>query len=218
MQPNYQQLGTAIGGLVDRKNTAYGSSFSKSADFLRLLWPDGVPVDRYADMQLLVRIFDKQMRIATDRDALGESPYADIAGYGLLGARQHEERKKQGCGSASLPDAAEESTEPGSSAAPGTASSTTPNASERSAASSAKPSSSPSQPGFASTAAPVPSAMGAASESAEDLEVHQLNRLGLCANKRNCPTHQLGSDLIVTGTGLIFCDAECMRLFQERRA
>lgn len=37
-------------------------------------------------MLCLVRILDKMFRIATDKDALGESPYRDIAGYGILGA------------------------------------------------------------------------------------------------------------------------------------
>ena len=61
-----------IGELVERKNAAYGSSFEKSGPALRLLFPAG----------------------ATDRDALGESPYRDIAGYGILGAALHESRKE----------------------------------------------------------------------------------------------------------------------------
>lgn len=32
-------------------------------------------------------------RIATDRDALGESPYQDISGYGLLGLRRVERER-----------------------------------------------------------------------------------------------------------------------------
>ncbi len=63
----------------------------------QLLFPGGVPPTRMGDALLLVRIFDKQMRIATDQDAFGESPWRDIAGYGLLGARVHEERKKHEC-------------------------------------------------------------------------------------------------------------------------
>jgi len=33
---------------------------------------------------------DKLFRIATDKDALGESTYRDIAGYGILGAFRAE--------------------------------------------------------------------------------------------------------------------------------
>jgi hypothetical protein len=90
-----QYLGIAIqiGELVEQKNAAYGSSFAKAGDFLRLLFPSGLAPHQYDDALLLVRIFDKQMRIATDRDALGESPYRDIAGYGILGAAMHESKK-----------------------------------------------------------------------------------------------------------------------------
>lgn len=84
------ELGTEIGDVVERKNAAYGSSFAKAGPFLRMLYPGGLRVEQFDDALLLVRIFDKLQRIATDRDALGESPYRDIAGYGILGAHLHE--------------------------------------------------------------------------------------------------------------------------------
>ena len=101
MMDTYEQLGTEIGQLVDCKNAAYGSSFAKCGDFLRLLFPQGIPPHRLEDALLLARIFDKQMRIATDQDAFGETPFADIAGYGLLGARRHKERQQAWQGNAS---------------------------------------------------------------------------------------------------------------------
>ena len=81
----YTELAEQIGNLVDQKNAAYGSSFDQAGDFLKLLYPDGIPVDSYTDMLCVVRIFDKLKRIATRKDAFGESPYGDIVGYGLLG-------------------------------------------------------------------------------------------------------------------------------------
>ena len=81
----YKELGTQVGALVDEKNVSYGSAFHKAAAFLQLLFPDGIPLSKYGDMLALVRIFDKQCRIATNPHAFGESPYSDIAGYGLLG-------------------------------------------------------------------------------------------------------------------------------------
>lgn len=81
----YTELAEKIGKLVDDKNAAYGSSFDQAGDFLKLLYPDGIPVDSYTDMLCVVRIFDKLKRIATRKDAFGESPYGDIVGYGLLG-------------------------------------------------------------------------------------------------------------------------------------
>lgn len=91
--PDYVALAQQIGALVAEKNAAYGSSFSKCGEFLRLLYPDGLKPEQYRDALLIVRIFDKLMRIATAKDALGENPYRDIAGYGLLGAAEHGEPK-----------------------------------------------------------------------------------------------------------------------------
>jgi hypothetical protein len=82
---NYTDIGRMIGELVDGKNQAYGNSFGKSGEFLKLLYPNGIKPEQYKDMLLLVRIFDKQMRIANEKKAFEENPYIDIAGYGLLG-------------------------------------------------------------------------------------------------------------------------------------
>lgn len=89
----FEALGKKIGALVDRKNKAYGNSFFKCGAFLRICYPDGIKPDQYEDALCIVRIFDKQMRIATDRTAMGESPYQDIAGYGILGTQLHESPK-----------------------------------------------------------------------------------------------------------------------------
>jgi hypothetical protein len=90
---SYEELATAIGALVDEKDKAYGSAWKAVAAFLKLLYPDGIKPEQYQDAMLLVRIFDKQMRIAHNAGAFGESPYRDIAGYGLLGSTLDEERK-----------------------------------------------------------------------------------------------------------------------------
>ena|SRR5271157_1346018 len=82
----FLKLAEEIGELVEKKNVAYGSAFEKVGEFLKLLYPHGINIHQYDDALLMVRIFDKQMRIATKKDALGESPYRDIAGYGILGA------------------------------------------------------------------------------------------------------------------------------------
>jgi len=91
---SYEELGRSVGALVDVKNKAYGSAFDDAGEFLKLLYPDGIQPSQYADALALVRIFDKMKRIATDRDALGESPYRDITGYGLLGLRRVERSKE----------------------------------------------------------------------------------------------------------------------------
>jgi len=84
IQGKYEEKGAEIGRLVDTKNKAYGSSFEKCPDYLLLLYPNGVKPYQYVDMLALVRDFDKNMRIATNKDALGENPWQDKAGYALL--------------------------------------------------------------------------------------------------------------------------------------
>lgn len=90
----YKDLAERVGALVDEKNQAYGNSFDDCGQFLKLLYPEGIPTDKYSDMLCIVRIFDKLKRIATKKDAFGESPYSDIVGYGLLGLEKDNRGKK----------------------------------------------------------------------------------------------------------------------------
>ena len=82
----YATLGADIGRLVTEKQAAYGNSFGKAGDVMRILYPDGIPPEKMDDALTIVRILDKLFRIATAKDAFGESPYKDLVGYGLLGA------------------------------------------------------------------------------------------------------------------------------------
>lgn len=82
---SYEEIGAQIGRLVTEKQAAYGDSFGKSGDVLRILYPDGIKPDQYDDALAIVRIIDKLFSIANNKDAFGESPYKDIAGYGILG-------------------------------------------------------------------------------------------------------------------------------------
>ena len=66
------------------KNKSYGNSFLKAAEILEILYPDGIAPSQYRDILLTVRILDKLSRIANDKEAFGEDPYKDIAGYGVL--------------------------------------------------------------------------------------------------------------------------------------
>lgn len=97
-QHPFEKIAEELGKLVREKNDAYGSAYALCATFLELLFPGGVHVDRYTDMLLLVRMFDKQMRIARRKDAFGESPYKDLAGYSVLGIHKDTpfEKKKEG--------------------------------------------------------------------------------------------------------------------------
>jgi len=90
----YKDIGTEIGTLVDEKNAAYGSSFAESHKILSVLYPNGIKPEQYTDALAIIRVIDKLFRIATAKDAFGESPWRDIAGYAILGVANAELQTK----------------------------------------------------------------------------------------------------------------------------
>ena len=88
---DFKALAAEVGELVTTKNEKYGNSFGKAGEFLRLLYPNGVPPEAYTDLLLVVRVFDKLMRIATAKGSLGESEWQDLMGYALLGLAKDRE-------------------------------------------------------------------------------------------------------------------------------
>lgn len=82
----YAVVADEIAQTVIAKQAAYGDSFGKSGHVVGLLWPDGIPVEAYGDALAVVRVIDKLFRIATHRDAFGEDPWKDVAGYAVLRA------------------------------------------------------------------------------------------------------------------------------------
>ena len=87
-------IGAALGRLVDGKQRQYGDSAGRSGAIMAILYPNGIPPHAYDDALLVVRVLDKLSRIAQrgadGKDLGGESPWSDIAGYGLLGAAMDE--------------------------------------------------------------------------------------------------------------------------------
>ena len=82
--PVWANLGAEIIRVVDQSNQAYGNSTEKSARMLGILYPEGIRPDQLHDARCIISILDKLSRIATDKDAFGEHPARDIAGYALL--------------------------------------------------------------------------------------------------------------------------------------
>lgn len=80
----FEKVGRELGALVAEKNAAYGDSFAKCDEFLRLLYPSGIRPGQYPDLLGIVRIWDKLMRIATAKQAFGENPWRDAGGYVIL--------------------------------------------------------------------------------------------------------------------------------------
>lgn len=90
----YTERGLALGELVESKQEQYGDSAGSSGEIMRVLYPEGIPVHAMRDALLTVRVLDKLNRIAQrgpdGKDLGGESPWQDVAGYGLLGAAADE--------------------------------------------------------------------------------------------------------------------------------
>jgi hypothetical protein len=87
---NLKEISLDLGSLLEEKNKAYGSAFSKSSEVLKILYPNGIDPEQYTDLLLTTRILDKLFRIATDKSAFNEEPWKDIAGYGLLGVYKEQ--------------------------------------------------------------------------------------------------------------------------------
>lgn len=95
MSHKYEKLATKIGAVVDSKQKAYGNSFNVSGEFLKLIYPNGIPADAYTDALCIVRIFDKLKRIGNASNLpVNEGKidaWSDIIGYGLLGLQKDSE-------------------------------------------------------------------------------------------------------------------------------
>ena len=81
---NYEEIGREIGKLVAEKNKSYGDSFRESGKIIQLLYPNGIPVEKYTSVLALIRILDKIQRLVTDPSYNGENSWGDIAGYAIL--------------------------------------------------------------------------------------------------------------------------------------
>lgn len=86
---DYERMGLRLGELVTSKQKQYGRSAEKTGAIMRALYPDGIQGHQMDDALLTVRVLDKLSRIAQrgkdGKDLGGETPWKDIAGYGLLG-------------------------------------------------------------------------------------------------------------------------------------
>jgi len=85
MKTIFQEKAEQIGNLVSEKNEAYGSAFAQAHQILKVLYPNGISPHQYTDALAVIRVIDKLFRIANNKNAFGESPWQDIAGYAILG-------------------------------------------------------------------------------------------------------------------------------------
>lgn len=91
LRARYEAFALRLARLVAEKQVAYGDSFQHTRGVLKLLFPHGVPVERYNDLLTITRIIDKLFRVANQKDYGGENPYQDIAGYAIRAACEDED-------------------------------------------------------------------------------------------------------------------------------
>lgn len=84
MQSKFEAIALRIAALVQEKQIAYGDSFGRAGDVLRILYPNGISHSQLDEALTIVRVVDKLFRVANEPDAFGESPWEDVVGYGLL--------------------------------------------------------------------------------------------------------------------------------------
>lgn len=94
-EPKWLKEAKKVAELVQQKQEAYGDSFGKSGRVMRELFPNGISPEQMDDALTIVRVLDKLFRIATKKDAFGESPWKDINGYSLLALTRDEEQKRR---------------------------------------------------------------------------------------------------------------------------
>jgi hypothetical protein len=94
---SYEALAGEIGRLTDTKSKQYGDSAERAEKIMKVLYPNGVPVEAFRNALLIVRMCDKLCRIATQDttgvDGGGEDAWRDMAGYSLIGAKRNTEAK-----------------------------------------------------------------------------------------------------------------------------
>lgn len=79
----YEETALNIGNIVQTKNTQYGNAINNTGEFLELLYPNGIKQEQYAELGVIVRVYDKLKRIANGNQG-EENAWQDIAGYGIL--------------------------------------------------------------------------------------------------------------------------------------
>lgn len=84
-ESEFERVAREIGQLLNKKNKDYGNAFVDIVDFMKLMFPNGIPENKYIHALALTRIFDKMKRIVNvSNEGDIENPYSDIAGYGIL--------------------------------------------------------------------------------------------------------------------------------------
>ena len=94
MEVKFKKIAEEIAELVAEKNKAYGDSFGRAGEVIRILYPNEISPEQYEDMLVMIRVIDKLFRIATFKKAFEEDPWVDIMGYALLAVSRNQKNKE----------------------------------------------------------------------------------------------------------------------------
>lgn len=82
----HEKIASELGKMVDEKNRQYGGSYQETETILKLLYPQGIPTDSYADFLCIMRLWDKMKRIGASggkQDLGGEDARKDLLGIAI---------------------------------------------------------------------------------------------------------------------------------------
>lgn len=69
--------------IVSQKLTYYGpNTIEKGQAIMQNLFPDGIPVSKYPDALIIIRVIDKLCRLAESPESIKDA-WCDISGYGI---------------------------------------------------------------------------------------------------------------------------------------
>ncbi|HNC56972.1 MAG TPA: hypothetical protein PLP33_16140 [Leptospiraceae bacterium] len=97
MTKSFREIALKQAELLEKKNRAYGGSFNKTSEHLKLLFPDGIVDDQYQHVMFIIRVLDKLSRIANSSLLPPEEgcldAYFDINGYSFLAIKKMLDEK-----------------------------------------------------------------------------------------------------------------------------
>ena len=77
MQDKFKKITDDLAQILSIKDEAYGNAFDKTTQSLSLLYPNGIKVEQYKDLHVIIRMLDKISRIARGIPVGGDIEYAD---------------------------------------------------------------------------------------------------------------------------------------------
>ena len=97
MSASFETLAIEIARVVVSKRARYGDSLGSCPEFLRLLYPAGIPVEAYDLVPFLTRVWDKLARVVQQSRVGGDAEDArmDLVGYCLIEWARARESKGQ---------------------------------------------------------------------------------------------------------------------------